>query len=149
VSLTDLIPGVSEAKLIGAGVALAGVVGLVAWGGIQTARLHHAKNDVTTARAALIDPVTKKTWQSEEQAAQRDLGTCTANSGRLDAALAAANDSIQALKDAAVADAMANRAHQTAAQARSADARRDVAALMETKPSGDRCGSAFELMREP
>lgn len=44
--------------------------------GVQSARLSHAKGDLAEARAALTDPKTHRTWQSEAEASARDLTTC-------------------------------------------------------------------------
>lgn len=121
------------------------VVGL----GVQTFRLDHAKTDLTTARAALVNPVTHKTWQSEAIAAQRDLTTCRGNEGRLQKALGDQNASIDALKREADASSARATAQIRAAQADSAKARRDVAAIMAKRPGGDVCASALSLLREP
>lgn len=123
--------------------------GLLTFGAVQTARLHHAKADLSTARAALIDPSTRKTWQSEATASQRDLQSCHASVSNLQAAISGQNASIEALKREAEAASARASAQIRAAQARSADARRDAAAIMAKRPSGDLCQSALELMREP
>ncbi len=60
---------------------------LLAFGAVQTARLHHAKADLASARAALIDPATKKTWQSEAEARGRELTACQGNFANADAAV--------------------------------------------------------------
>jgi hypothetical protein len=104
------------------------VVGL----GVQTWRVGNLKDDLKLERVE----------------AARTLDQCHANVATLDQGLTAANASVQRLKDAAEADAKANRARQMAAQAQTADARRQVSALMARKPSGDLCGSAYTLMRE-
>lgn len=147
--LTDLIPGVSEAKLIGIGAVAAAVVGIVGFGVVQTARLHHAKADLDTARAALIDPTTKKTWQSEAVAAQRDLKTCQGNETAMQGAIDGQNASIEALKQEAAAASARATAQIRAAEAHSADAAREAAQIMAKRPGGDLCASALQLMREP
>lgn len=64
-----------------AGPYIAGAVGIafLALAGtaeVQTLRLHHAKDDLSAARSALVDPITKKTWESEEKRDGPDLKTC-------------------------------------------------------------------------
>lgn len=125
------------------------IVSLVLALGAQTFRLHHAKADLTTARAALVNPVTHKTWQSEAIAAQRDLTTCRGNTDRLSTALQTQNASIDALKREADAINTVAGAKIRAAQADTVKARRDVAAIMAKRPGSDLCASALELMREP
>ena len=124
------------------------IVSLVLALGAQTFRLHHAKADLTTARAALVNPVTHKTWQSEALRDARDLTTCHANVTTLKAATETQNASIDALKREADAISTAATAQIRAAQADSVKARRDVAAIMAKRPGGDLCASALELMRE-
>ena len=128
---------------------LIGLAVLVVAIGAQTARLHHAKADLKSARAALIDPATHKTWQSEALAASRDLGVCRGNVKTLDDARQAASDSVERLKQEAVSASKANHARQTAAQAASRDDAAQAARIMATRASGDLCASAVERLGEP
>jgi hypothetical protein len=124
------------------------IAALVAGLGVQTARLVNAKGDLVNARAALLNPITHKAWQSEALRDARDLATCHANVTTLDQALAGQNASIAALKQEADAASARATAAVKAAQGRSADAARQVSALMARKPSGDLCASALELLKE-
>lgn len=125
--------------------ALAGVVAAL---GLQTARLAHAKADLAEAQAALKDPATGKTWQSEAVARGRDLATCRGNVTALNGAIEGQNASIDALKREADASSARATAKIRAAQADSAKARRDVAAIMAKRPGGDLCASALALIKE-
>jgi len=148
-SLTDLIPGVSQGKLVLAGAALAGVLGVVGVIGVQAALLHHANSQLDTARAALIDPGTKKTWQSEEQAAEANLTTCQGNFARADATVQADGQRILALQQQADAAKVAGKARQSAAEAASRTAAGDAARVMSERAGGDLCASALAVLREP
>lgn len=84
-------------KLLGGslGPYLLGGVGVLlalsmATAGVQGLRLKHAKADLSTARAALINPVTRKTWQSEAVRDARDLGACKSAVAEQNASVAAA-----------------------------------------------------------
>ena len=68
-----------------------GLAALIAFAGLQTARLGHAKHDLAAARAALVNPKTHKTWQSEAKAATANLETCRANTATLAGQIAAQN----------------------------------------------------------
>jgi chromosome segregation ATPase len=123
--------------------------------GIQTARLSHAKHDLTAARAALKDPATHRPWQTEAEERTRDLSTCKTNIDTLKAAAAKELARLSALQ----ADA-AQRLRQTQAELdtaskgrQSAEAR--AAKLLKTPPVGvDACarseaafGAAKEALR--
>lgn len=122
---------------------------------VQSKRLDHAKADLTAARAALIDPVTRKTWQSEAvkarrdaQDARRDLGTCHASLTDATAALDRQSATVRALgAETARAKAVSDKAR---ADARSVaeSYRQAAAAIPSAKPGPDRCASAVKLVRE-
>lgn len=79
---------------------------------------------------------------------EADLKQCRENTDTLEDAIEGQNDSIERWqKEADAAKDRASRAVE-AAQRRSVDARRDAAAIMERRPSGDLCVAALELLRE-
>jgi hypothetical protein len=88
--------------------ALAGALLVVAVF-VQSSRLGHAKADLKTARAALVDPATKRKWQDEASERLRDLTTCRANTSTLQSALDRQNASLAAA-EAAGRDATAKAA---------------------------------------
>ncbi len=143
------LPGLSSVllsppMLIGAGAAV-----LLAFGGIQTARLNHAKGDLTAARAALINPADKHTWQSDALQAEQDLGTCQTNEINDKAAIASQNASVAALK--AESDQRTAEAQKAVMQARTAmaTAQRYAAQIAAKTPGADKCDSALNLLRSP
>lgn len=76
-------------RLIGLGLILA----LLA---IQTVRINNAKSDLAQAKAALINPATRKPWRDEAIRDARDLATCRENVGALDRSLTAQNEAVAA-----------------------------------------------------
>ncbi len=82
--------------LSGPGIATIGATVLLASCGVQTLRLNNAKHDLVVAKAAQIDPASKKTWQSEEVADRASLLTCQANEITLNGAIATQNASLTA-----------------------------------------------------
>ena len=65
---------------------------------VQTARLHHAKSDLATARQALRNPVTHATWESEAKRDAVDLKTCRLNNATLSQAVTDQNAATEALR---------------------------------------------------
>lgn len=116
---------------------------------LQTMRLNHARADLTTARAALINPATKHTWQDDYTASQVDLGTCRTNNTTLSDALKTQNAAVLAAK--AEGDRRTALATQAAANARAvAESRRQEALAIMARVSGpDVCRDALALAREP
>ncbi|HUO23685.1 MAG TPA: hypothetical protein VMU59_14305 [Caulobacteraceae bacterium] len=98
--------------------------------------LIHLCGLLATAKAALIDPATKATWQAEYLAAASASKSYLAANGQLNAGLVAANASIAAYKAAsdARAKAAAVQAAQTAPQVQ---ALRQGAASDRTAAAGD------------
>lgn len=76
-----------------------GVSVLMAFAGVQTLRLSHARHDLVLARAALVDPVTHRPWSKVAASAQADLSTCRINAGKLKGALDGQNAALQAQRD--------------------------------------------------
>lgn len=128
-----------------AGIVLSVLLGAI---GVQSARLHHAKADLATARAAQIDPVTHRTWQSEEQLDLINLGTCAANLDQAQATVNTQGASISALKAASdAASAKASVAVQQA-QAATASLSRHEAQIAAIKPTGDACAQADAILSD-
>jgi hypothetical protein len=138
--------GGSAGPFIAGGVAVI-IAGLLAFGGVQSARLAHAKADLTSARTALKNPATGKTWQSEAVAAERDLGTCRGNLQNLQTSLNDQSASLTALAAAGQArTARADKALSVASGAVQA-ASKAAGAVMAAKAGDDRCASALTLIR--
>lgn len=103
---------------------------------VQTARLNHAKADLTAAKAALRNPATHKTWQSEAMRDGKNLVACHETTANLTASLNAQTASLKSLRaesDAKLAEA--SRAVRSALQGQhAADAK--VARMLRSKPQG-------------
>lgn len=126
------------AGLIGKNWKAVGLAILVALLGVQSFRLSHAKGDLKTARAALVDPDTKRKWQDEAKDRLRDLTTCRDNTTKLQAALAAQNAAVGRLK--AEGDARATAAAKAAQDALQARREADkTAAKLSAYKSADTC----------
>lgn len=123
-------------KLIGVGVlvvALAVTVGL----------LRRSDANLKTARAALLNPATGKTWQSEAMGLYRDLEICKGNTLRLETAVASQNAATEAMR--AESDARAKMLADGLQQARRgrAGAEARASALLTHPPVGiDACARA-------
>jgi hypothetical protein len=125
-----LLKHIADLKLwAGAGLCL-----IAAVAGLQTARLAHAKADLATARAALVDPATRKAWRAEAVADA--------------AALDAEDQAVAALKAAGRADTQRAAAAVAAAQGRLDAASAAAAKLLATPPGADGCASADALILE-
>ncbi len=120
--------------------AIAGASALLVFGGVQTLRLNHAKHDLAQARADLIDPVSKRSWQREAVDARSGLAACKS-------AVQAQNDAVDALK--AKSDANIAKADKAASDARAvaASARTEAARIMEMKPAGATSCERAESLR--
>lgn len=139
------LSGVLKFVFSGPGVATIGVGILLAFGGVQTLRLNHAKHDLTTARAALIDPAGKATWQSEEVRDRADLATCRANEITLEGSIKVQNASIEAqsaLDTASLARSEAIVRQAQANEAATAKALKALSGPIATSANG-RC-AAFD-----
>ncbi|MDR3513880.1 MAG: hypothetical protein P4L73_19755 [Caulobacteraceae bacterium] len=125
------------------GLAFAAVL---AFGGVQTGRLNHAKGDLASARAALIDPATKKTWRDEAVKAADDLASCHISLSSANAALGHADAATAALKaesDRRTADAASRLA---AADKAALAGQRRITAVLAAKAGADACKSADALI---
>lgn len=113
---------------------------------VQTGRLSHVTKQRNEARAAQIDPATKRSWKIEAQERGRDLGTCLANTGTLTAALdrqSAAVAAAGAEGQARTAEAeKAVQAARTATQRAEAKARAILSAPMT---GGDTCSRVLAV----
>jgi hypothetical protein len=137
-------------SLLGSGKfwACLGVIALLSWAGVQTARLDHAKHDLANARAALVDPKTKATWETEAVSASADRDSYKISLDSANAALATQEADVKALKaesDTRSAQAAANLA---AAHAADASDQKRIAALMAAKDGPDSCASGDSLLQE-
>jgi hypothetical protein len=124
----------------------AGLGLLLAFAGVQTARLAHAKSDLTAAREAAVDPATRRSWQAEAKAAATALATCQTNLGQLDGALAGQSSAVAALKDQGAAATAAAQAALTRAQDQARAAATRAAAVLSASPSAPGCSDADALI---
>jgi hypothetical protein len=119
--------------------AVMGACLVLALAGLQTVRLAHAKADLAGARAALVDPVTRKTWVAEARAASTNLSQATA-------ALAAQSTAIAGLRaDSDRRLSAAGAALRVAEQAARGAGDRAAAALA-ARSGPDGCKSADALI---
>ena len=129
------------------GIAIAVGFALIIFGSVQTMRLDHAKKDLATARAALVNPDTRHTWQADYQIAAPALATCSVNLANVTGALDRQNLAVDALK------AEADRRQRVGAQALStaragaAEARRRADAILSAPRGPDACQDALETIR--
>lgn len=121
------------------------LVGLLAFAGIQTARVSRLKADVRTEQAAQINPATKKAWKSEAIRSAADLLTCRGNVASLDVAITRQNAAVSA--KAASDKARLDLAERGLAEARTANARSadQIARLMRPLDGGDTCTRLLEV----
>ena len=129
------------------GIAIAVGFALITFASVQTMRLDHAKKDLSTARAALVNPSTGHTWQKDYQIAAPALATCNVNLAATKGALDRQNLAVDALK------AEADRRQRVSAQALStaragaAEARRRADAILSAPRGPDACQDALETIR--
>ena len=129
------------------GIAIAVGFALITFASVQTMRLDHAKKDLATARAALVNPDTRHTWQADYQIAAPALATCSVNLANVTGALDRQNLAVDALK------AEADRRQRVGAQALStarlgaAEARRRADAILSTPAGPDACQDALAMIR--
>lgn len=144
--LLKLLAGSAGPYLAGAvGALLVLSVGAAATLGL---RLEHAKADLVKARAALVDPVSKRRWQDLAIERGRDLGTCRGNVAELDAGLTRQNAAVKAFE--AQGQAMTAALAQAARAARNSQvqAQREAAGILQARPGADGCRSADQLILE-
>jgi hypothetical protein len=111
-------------------------------------RLDHAKGDLVKAKAALVDPVSRRPWQDLAIERGRDLGTCRGNVERLDAALNRQNVAVKAFEARGQAMAAALAEAARAAKISRAEAQRAAAEILQARPGADVCDSADRLILE-
>lgn len=113
---------------------------------ISNGRLDHAKHDLTAARAALVDPMTKKTWQSEAVKRAADLGNCQAGLTTLGATIERQNASVAALGEASRQASARSTAALAAERSRTATAKGQALQIMQAHAGADACRSADDLI---
>lgn len=129
------------------GIAIAAGFAVITFASVQTMRLDHAKKDLATARAALVNPDTRHTWQADYQIAAPALATCSVNLANVTGALDRQNLAVDALK------AEADRRQRIGAQALStarlgaAEARRRADAILSAPRGPDACQDALAIIR--
>ncbi|MBI1405719.1 MAG: hypothetical protein GC145_06290 [Caulobacter sp.] len=145
-ALLKLLAG-SAGPYIAGGVAVI-IAALLAFGGLQTARLNHAKADQ-------INPATGAKWKVEAKrdakllaSAVRDLGQCRENEATQAAAITRQNGEIDAWK--AEGDRLAAEARAAAQRAASVrrTAEKAAADIMAARAGPDACQSAQALIEE-
>lgn len=121
---------------IGAAVVLGA---LITFGGVQTARLNHAKADLVRVRAEAARTVA---------AARAETALCQANRTQLQAAIEAQNMAVAAQRAAMDRQtaALANAAQR--ARQGQGEAERRAAALLAGRAGADACRSGLEVARE-
>ena len=144
--IIKLLAGAAGPYLIGGGAAvLALAIGAAAMLG---ARLDHARADLAKARAALVDPVSKRRWQDLAIERGRDLATCRGNVERLDAALQRQNAAVKAFEARGQAMTAALAEAARAARISQLQAQREAAGILQARPGADGCKSADRLILE-
>jgi hypothetical protein len=123
-----------------------GLAALLGLAGLQTARLHHAKADLASARLALTDPATHRAWQAEAKAATADLGACQTSLGRLNGALANQSTALSALQARDAADTAAAQAALARAEVGTKAADGRAAAILSATSPAPTCADADALI---
>ena len=115
-----------------------GLAVLLVFGGVQTARLAHAKADLVHVRAEAVRAVA---------AARAETALCQTNRAGLQAATEAQNVAVAAQRAAMdrQAAALANAAQR--ARQGQGEAERRAAALLAGRPGADACRSGLEVAR--
>ncbi len=123
-----------------------GAGALVGLGGVQTARLAHAKGDLSAARTAQIDPATGRPWQAEARGAAADLAACQVGLGRLDGALVSQSAALNALKGEEAAAGAAAQQALVRAQGQAKIAAGRAATILSARPSSPACADTDALI---
>jgi len=145
--LAALLSGLLKALTSRTGIAIAVGFALIIFASVQTARIDHAKKDLATARAALVNPATGHSWQKDYQITAPALATCNTSLANVTGALDRQNLAVDALK------AEADRRQRVGAQALStarlgaAEARRRADAILSAPRGPDACQDALETIR--
>lgn len=106
---------------------------------VQSARLHHAKTDLSHARRANVDSVTGRTWRSEAEAETRVSATLAASLDKQSHALVLLKAAQERANDAS------NRA-LVAAEAIGDRDRVAARRILQLKAGGDLCASADAII---
>lgn len=126
-----------------------GLALLLVFVGVQTWRINHAKHDLKEARAALVNPKTKRTWEQDFTASQRNLDICHGSVLAVQTSLDTQNAAIAA--NAADGARRAKMLSDGLQQARKAAAAADKRSLdiLAVKPKGaDQCARLMDLDRQ-
>jgi hypothetical protein len=129
------------------GIAIAVGFALITFASVQTMRLDHAKKDLATARAALVNPDTRHTWQKDYQIAAPALATCNVNLANVTGALDRQNLAVDALKAEADRRQRVGAAALSTARLGAAEARRRADAILSAPRGPDACQDALETIR--
>ena len=129
------------------GIAIAVGFALITFASVQTMRLDHAKKDLATARAALVNPSTGHTWQKDYLIAAPALATCNVNLAATKGALDRQNLAVDALKAEADRRQRVGAAALSTARLGAAEARRRADAILATPAGPDACVDALAMIR--
>ena len=129
------------------GIAIAVGFALITFASVQTMRLDHAKKDLTTARAALVNPATGHTWRKDYEIAAPALAVCNTDLANVTGKLNRQNEAVRALgEETARRQAQSAEALSTA-RLGAAEARRRADAILATPAGPDACVDALETIR--
>ena len=129
------------------GIAIAVGFALIAFASVQTMRLAHAKKDLTTARAALVNPATGHTWQKDYQIAAPALAVCNTDLANVTGALNRQNEAVRALGEETARRQAQSAAALSTARRATASARARADAILSTPAGPDACQDALEIIR--
>ena len=129
------------------GIAVVVGFALITFASVQTMRLDHAKKDLTTARAALVNPATGHTWQKDYQIAAPALAVCNTDRANVTGALNRQNLAVAALKAEGDRRQAESRAALSTARRATASARARADAILSTPAGPDACQDALETIR--
>ena len=129
------------------GIAVVVGFALITFASVQTMRLDHAKKDLTTARAALVNPATGHTWQKDYQIAAPALAVCNTDRANVTGALNRQNLAVAALKAEGDRRQAESREALSTARRATASARARADAILSTPAGPDACQDALETIR--
>lgn len=111
-------------------------------------RLEHARGDLVKARAALVDPVSRRPWQDLAIERGRDLAICRGNVERLTASVDRQNAAVRAFEARGQAMTAALAEAARAAKISRSEAQREATGILAARPGADVCESADRLILE-
>lgn len=135
-----LAGGAKHWKLIGIALLMAALA-------IQSARVSNLKGHLRDARAALINPVTKKPWQFEAMRDARDLQTCRGSVQALEASRQAQNAAVAALEAESTRRVTEAEKALSAARRGLAKAEADARRMLRPPVGIDACARTEEIDR--